>query len=293
MFLALFSSVFVLPCIVAAQNDKAQQPLAIPATPDFEELRQMKTVQVDQVINALTIRLKDNRIIQLSGIEIPDLTPYDAGDIALKAQNEMEARLPNRKIRLYQTKDDDKGRINRLGYHLAHVMLPTIEEDEDGEKVEIWLQGFLVVNGLARVRPNERNPEMADQLYALEDKARKEKRGLWNAEKYPQFAVYDPSGEIPKNDFAIVEGTVKSVATVRNTTYLNFGDNWRDDFTIALDSGLRRDLSKAGTDALSLEGQKIRVRGWVEDYNGPFIRLEDMSLIQLLPEEADQTNVDG
>ena len=267
--------------------------MEVPAKADFSALLQPKTVTADQIINALTIRLNDDRIIQLSGIEIPDLTPYDAGAIALQAQEELKRLLPNRKIRLYLTKGSDKGRVNRMGYELAQVELPPRVHTGDQSSEHIWLQGYLLLNGLARARPNERNPEMVAQMYALEEKARQAGVGMWNAEQYPQYKILDPLNDtIPLNDFAIVEGIVKSVATVRNTTYLNFGQNWRDDFTIAIDGNLRREFSKTGQNLLSLQGQRVRVRGWAEDYNGPFIRLEDLSLIELLPEGVKQTNID-
>lgn len=295
MCLVLFSSVFVLPFPATAQEENAPAPLEVPVKADFSALLQPKTVTASQIINPLTIRLNDDRIIQLGGIEIPDLTPYDAGDIALRAQEALETLLPNRKIRLYQTKGSDKGRVNRMGYELAQVELPPRVHTGDQAGDNIWLQGYLVLNGLARVRPNERNPEMAAQMYALEEKARQAGNGMWDAETYPQYKILDALNEdtIPLNDFAIVEGIVKSVATVRNTTYLNFGQNWREDFTIALDGNLRREFSKTGDNLLSLQGQRVRVRGWAEDYNGPFIKLEDLSLIELLPDEVKQTNVDG
>lgn len=294
MCLVLFSSVFVLPFPATAQEENAPAPLEVPEKADFSALLQPKTVTASQIINPLTIRLNGDRIIQLGGIEIPDLTPYDAGDLTLRAQEELENLLPNRKIRLYFTKGSDKGRVNRMGYELAQVELPPRVHTGDQAGEHIWLQGYLVLNGLARVRPNERNPEMATQMYALEEKARQAKRGMWDAEEYPQYKILDPLNDtIPLNDFAIVEGIVKSVATVRNTTYLNFGQNWREDFTIAINGKLRREFSKTGQNLLSLQGQRVRVRGWVEDYNGPFIRLEDLSLIELLPEEVKHTNFDG
>ena len=78
--------------------------------------------------------------------------------------------------------------------------------------------------------------------------------------------------------FAIVEGRVLSVARGFRSNFVNFGDDWREDFAIYLKRGR---ISRAFPPAL-LEGQRVRVRGWVFYSNGPAIDLADPLYLEVL-----------
>ena len=69
----------------------------------------------------------------------------------------------------------------------------------------------------------------------------------------------------------LVEGKVLKAARIKGRVYLNFGDDWKTDFTVTIGVPARRMFREAGTDPLSLEGKRIRVRGWLKRYNGPMI----------------------
>ena len=64
---------------------------------------------------------------------------------------------------------------------------------------------------------------------------------------------------------------VVAAAAVRGWIYLNFGPDYRTDFT----AGAPPETSEAfDEDAmLALPAARVRVRGEIEAYNGPFIRL--------------------
>ena len=62
-------------------------------------------------------------------------------------------------------------------------------------------------------------------------------------------------------------------AEVRTGVYLNFEEDWREDFTIFI---AKRDLKRFGGKAHELgllEGANIRVRGWLGFRNGPMIEI--------------------
>ncbi|MCW8951924.1 MAG: thermonuclease family protein, partial [Rhodospirillales bacterium] len=71
--------------------------------------------------------------------------------------------------------------------------------------------------------------------------------------------------------FQLVEGRVVDTANVKGTVYLNFGRNWRTDFTVAIHRRALRLFEKTGVDPLLLKGRTIRVRGWLRSRNGPMI----------------------
>ena len=70
----------------------------------------------------------------------------------------------------------------------------------------------------------------------------------------------------------------------KNKIYLNFGDNWRTDFTIMITPAIRKKMIAQGHDPLSLQGVKVRVRGWLENYNGPNIELIHPAWLEVLSE---------
>lgn len=263
LFLAV-SSFFSLPC--AAQN--------LPQG-DFDSLRRGEQIRVAQVIDGLTLLLADGQIVRFSGIDIPDMAPEETGPLALTAIKVLNDMLVNKAVILHQTKKKDWGQTNRMGHMLAHVA-----RAGDGA----WVQGTLLALGLARVQTSQRNPEMAAAMYALEVKAREEKAGLWAD---PRWAVRGPeqAGDVLKS-FQIVEGRVVSTAIKNNRIYLNFGADWRKDFTISIAPADRKRFSSQGLDPLQWGGRTLRVRGWIENYNGPFIAADHPEMIEILTEKS-------
>ena len=75
----------------------------------------------------------------------------------------------------------------------------------------------------------------------------------------------------------IIETTI-----VRGVTYLNFGADYKTDFTIAIDKGNKRVFNHADYDPLLLEGARVRVRGYIEMFGGPIIWLDDPNRLQVL-----------
>ena len=74
-----------------------------------------------------------------------------------------------------------------------------------------------------------------------------------------------------RGQFALVEGKVLSVRESGSTIYLNFGRRWAQDFTVTILKRNGREFATAGIDPGRLEGQSIRVRGWIEQRTGPMI----------------------
>lgn len=253
------------------QSEEKQEPIA-PISGDFSTLRaSASAVTVDRAIDPLRIRLTDGRIVQLTGLEIPDLDAYDPGPLAAAEQMMVNELLTGKDITLYQTRTPDKGQTNRMGYVLAQV-----EGKDDGN----WIQGALIAQGLARAMPTSDNPDMADQMFALEAKARAEKKGLWADD---QYAVLTPDNAIDGlNKYAIVEGTVRGTAVMGNKVFLNFGYNWRTDFTVSIEPDVRKKFARAGINVIDLGRKTVRVRGWVEQWNGAHIKLEMPERLEIL-----------
>ena len=82
--------------------------------------------------------------------------------------------------------------------------------------------------------------------------------------------------------FQLVEGRVLEAAVVRGRAYLNFGADWREDFTVTLAPKVRRRFEAEGIDPRDYRGTRLRVRGWLKSYNGPMIEVTHPEQIEVL-----------
>lgn len=254
-----------------AADKAAQGPLLPNVMGDFRDLKVTQArARVDDVIDGVTIVTNDGKKVRLSGIWVPWDTPDDPGDNVKKAATLLSKAALGRYVRLYQTRDEKTGRENRIGQTLAQV------EREDG----LWLQGALLYAGLATVMTTPGNPECAARMYALEADARKRKAGLWAD---PRWAVLTPEqAHDYVNEYRVIEGKVFSTAMKNNTFFINFGRDWRSDFTVAVPSDKRLGFSRQGVNLMGLNGKTVRVRGWIRNYNGPFIEISHPQQIEVL-----------
>jgi len=60
-------------------------------------------------------------------------------------------------------------------------------------------------------------------------------------------------------------------AIVRRRGYVNFGADWKSDFTISIAPRDRKLFGPEGEDILAFKGRIIRVRGWIKSFNGAMI----------------------
>ncbi|WP_418152255.1 thermonuclease family protein [Litorimonas sp. RW-G-Af-16] len=147
---------------------------------------------------------------------------------------------------------------------------------------DIWIQAEMVRLGLARVMPWPGEYADIAALYALEAEAREKGRGIWSDPFYAPRSP-DPNALAQFVDSVqIVEGIITSVADVRGQIYLNFGADYRTDFTVAIAKKNVKRFTAGNIDPLALEGAKVRVRGWVELINGPMIWLNQPERLEIL-----------
>ena len=162
---------------------------------------------------------------------------------------------------------------NRHGELVAMVKMP------NGE----WLQNLMIKEGLARVYSTPDFSYSSEGLYKLEDHARANGLGIWGLESY---AVRNVDGLNNKTGrFEIVEGNVLKISNVNNTIYINFGEDWRKDFTLNVNWRALRRFKKVNMALDGLLGKKIQVRGWVSWNGGPTIDLTHPEQIRLLVDE--------
>ncbi len=249
--------------------------------PDFEDLRLTGSEAVQNIIAPNLINTSDGRVFRLIGLNFPDFDHEEPGELALLTMDILKEMLTGKRITIYQTKKDDWGRTNRMGHNLAHIAL-----DDNGR----WVQGTLLALGLARVQPQQRNPEMTEEMLTLEERARKSQIGLWEK---PEFAILqaedlntwhqnpeDHASQLYK--FQVADGVIKAAAFKGNRYYMNFGDDWRTDFTVSIAPENRRLFQKNGMDPLQWQGKRVRMRGILDMYNGALIEITHPAQIEFL-----------
>jgi endonuclease YncB( thermonuclease family) len=226
-------------------------------------LKQSGAAAVEEAVDGDTLILKDPvlgaRQVRLVGIQAPKLPlgrpNFPTWPLADEAKKALESLALGRTLTL----SFGGAEMDRHGRLLAHL------HRADGT----WVQGEMLKLGMARVYTFPDNRALAAEMLKLESDARAAKRGIW---AHPFYAVRGPEQAAKAiGSFQIVEGKVKKAAKVKGRLYLNFGDDWRRDFTVAIDAAAERMFKKAGVDPLALEGRRVRVRGWLKEQNGPLI----------------------
>jgi endonuclease YncB( thermonuclease family) len=214
------------------------------------------------------IRLVDGRTVRLAAIRVPAQNPGNPSDerLAEQARAALRRLLEGQMVTLAPA----EAPYDRYGRLVAQV------ERTDG----LWLQGALLERGLAQVQTRPGEAARAEEMLAIERGARAARRGLWALPVFlPQDAgaIHDSTGH-----FRIVRGRVLQVAPTGDYVYLNFGADWRADFTVRV---RRADLrgALAGVDLEGLAGRVVEVRGVVLEAGGPLIEVSHPEQMQVLP----------
>lgn len=235
-------------------------------------LKRGEVVAVAEIADSIHLSLADGRELKLVGIEAPPLPPKAEEARAFLAKLVTKGPLA---LRAGPAKTDRYGRL------VGDLLLA------DGASA----QARLVEAGFARVSSGEGRRDCVADLLALERRARARSLGIWAD---PFYAVRD-AGDVAalerlEGSFQIVEGRVAHVATIRRRIYFNFGEDRHTDFTVTVapaDAKLFASRTNTIGAPAALEGRHVRVRGFVERFNGPEMTLTRPEDIELLSEERE------
>lgn len=217
-----------------------------------------------------TLREVGGREIRLAGINLPRaaLGHEPAQPLAEEARRVLEELTKGKTLDLHLVPK----RRDRYDRMLAHPCLA------DGG----WLHAHLIERGLAMVATTRDTTLLAAEMLALEKAARAAKAGIWKERAFRVRNPYETRRDI--DTFQIVEGRVVSAVVIKGRAYLNFGQDWRTDFTFSISPRDRRRFEQQGVDLAGLAGRRVRARGWVTLRNGPLIQLTHPEQLEILPE---------
>jgi len=246
-------------------------PWGADAADQFDQLIDGGVAKVTEVVDGDTVILDNGRQVRLVGIQAPKLAlgrkNFKPWPLASEAKEYLSKLILGHQIQLFLG-DHPEDRYGRL---LAHLV-----RKDNG----LWVQGKLLKEGLARVYTFADNPKMGAEMLQHESQARIANKGMWGLLYYAVRNADTVANDV--GTYQVVEDRIVEVAKVKKRIYLNFGPNWRTDFTVQIDARYGKRFVKKGIDLLKLKGQKIRVRGWVKVKNGPMIELDHPERLEIL-----------
>ncbi len=235
---------------------------------------------VVRVIDGDTLVLDGDRRVRLLDINTPEMN-YDRGTPEPFAQQATDA-LRRMVFGQYVTVETGRKAKDSYGRWLGHVYLRTPSGGS------AWVNGTLVRDGYAHIYSFADNALYTNELGAYEAMARAHARGLW---QLPEWQVRKAARCCAREDigqFRLVEGTIQSAAHVKRAsggrTYLNFGENWKTDFTIMVADSDLKWFKKAGiTDIIGhYKGKTVRVHGILQPVNGVQVRVTHPAQIEIV-----------
>lgn len=260
----LFWRYLLRACVLASLLMIAASPHAQSSEPVWQSVR--------EVVDGDTVILANGESVRLYGIQAPKLAlgrkNFADWPSAAESREKLIALIGTQPVRL-EMADVPRDRNNRI---LADLFT------QSGQ----WLQGEMIKAGFARAYSFADNRRHARQLLTMENAARQAKRGIWTNDYY---ALRDPTAILQpqfQDRYEIIQGKVAEVAEVKKTFYLNFGNDWRRDFTAVIPLSSRRLFTEAKIKPPDLVGKTVRVRGWIENKNGPSITLTHPEQLEII-----------
>jgi micrococcal nuclease len=248
------------------------------ASPVCEGLRMGARGVVTEVVDGDTVMLDNGMVVRMIGTQAPKLPlgreGYPTWPMAEEAKALLQELVLGKSVQFGFGGEE----VDRYERALAHVFVT----DAAGEP-ELWAQQAMVSAGMARVYSFPDNRKCLAELYAAEMQARLKGLGIWTDPFYAIRLAERPDEVLARAGwYELVEGRVLLADEAGSRLYLNFGRHWKEDFTVVIERAALRLFEEDGRDPLALEGALIRVRGWVDDWDGPRIEVTHPEQIEVL-----------
>lgn len=255
IFLTVIVVLFVFGNPAVAYEVEQIKSSLSPAKAEFYSSR------VVEIIDGDTLLLENDVMVRLVGLQAPKIAlgrkNFKEWPLGYEAKDALSDMTLGKTVSLYYGGRE----MDHYGRALAHLFL------DDGT----WVQGEMLSRGMARVYSFSDNRSVVGEMLDIEAQARTQDTGIWGL-RYYAIIPQEQSGRFT-NSFQIISGNIAEVATVRSNTYLNFGDDYKTDFTIVIPNRVKKMFDLLDINLSELAGKNIIVRGWLKYYNGPSIDL--------------------
>ena len=227
---------------------------------------------VRHVVDGDTVVMSDSSRVRLVGIDAPEVgEPWRK-----EATRWLERESLGREVQLTRCDQRDKfGRI--LGVLVRGGNNLNLQLLEEGLAVP------LLIPPCGKLLLPEALKAAAGALL--------EGRGLYSQPRY-KIVQEARAGELVGH-YGVVRGRILSLHRGTKAIHLNFGPDWRTDFTAVIFSGGRERFEALGMDLAELVGRDVLVMGPIREYNGPEIVVRYPEQILPLPEPPGGNGADG
>ena len=229
------------------------------------------SIKVLEVIDGDTVRLSNGKLLRYIGLDTPEVRTKRNGKFEYNPQPfSLEATEYNRKlvedkiirVEFDLEKKDKYGRL--LGYCFVD---------------NIFVNAKLIEQGYAVLYTRVPNVKYSKEFVASQKQARLNRKGLWFNFK----TVSASKAHMYVNQIKAVKGKVLNAHKSDKCVYLNFGQDWRNDFTGVIFNDTLAAFAKEGIDPVVFyKNKEIEIIGRIKEYNGPEIIINSPSQIRVL-----------
>ena len=235
-------------------------------------------IKIIEVIDGDTLVLEGATRLRLIGIDTPEIRKkigsvfiYEPAPFSIEAK-EFTRQLAEKRfarIEFDVEKKDKYGRI--LGYCFIK---------QDGG--EVFLNKELLQAGFAVLYTYPPNVKYVEEFVESQKQARRNRTGLWGAyEVVPAEEAGDFIGHI-----RTVKGKVLSTYNSGKAIFLNFGRDYKTDFTVVIFKNCFEYFHSLDIrPELFYRGKTVKVSGRIREYNGPEIIVNFPLEIEIVQEE--------
>ncbi len=231
-------------------------------------------IKVIQVIDGDTVKLSDGRLLRYIGIDTPEVRVREKSRFVYNPQPfSLEAKELNRKLveNKFVRVEFDIEKFDVYGRMLGYCFVD-----------DIFVNARLIEEGLAVLYTKPPNVKYTDLFVTLQKKAQALHKGIWGA-----YEVVSSNGAYNFiNQIRTVKGKVKGVYTSKKAVFLNFGEDYRKDFTVVIFNDCLGFFKEKNINPLTFYRDKeIKVWGRIREYNGPEIIVCNPSQIEVVNEK--------
>lgn len=217
-------------------------------------------IKVKEVVDGDTVILANGRHLRYIGIDTPESRikrnnqfVYDPQPFAVEATQLNQSLVEGKTVRI----EFDLDKKDRYGRLLGYCFVD-----------DIFVNKKLLQEGFAVLYTYPPNIKYVDSLVKAQKQARQEKKGLWGGNQ----VVSHQQADNYINQIRTVRGRVLNTYKSEKCTYLNFGSNYKEDFTVVIFNNTLDYFHQQGIKPVNFyKGKLVEVSGRIREYNGPEI----------------------
>ncbi len=228
-------------------------------------------IKIKKVVDGDTVILATGQYLRYIGIDTPEVRikkekqfAYDPQPFSREATQFNQKLVEGKFVRV----EFDVEKKDRYGRLLGYCFV-------DG----IFVNKKLLEEGYATLYTYPPNVKYVDSLAKAQKEARKNNKGMWGV--YAPISHKEAAKHI--NQIRTVRGRVLDSYKSDKCTFLNFGQDYKTDFTIVIFDNSLDYFQKKGINPVEFyRGKTVEVSGRIREYNGPEIIVNSPAEIHTL-----------